>query len=426
MAKLIPALLVTAALVASLPVMSPAWADPTPIRIGVNFERTGSISSYGQHALVSAQIAAEEINKAGGINGAPIELVIEDNKSSPEQSVIATRNLADKNVFAMLGPVTTTVVRTAFPATNRAEMPAISPGSGAPGIGAQNRPWGFRDAAIDQIIIGDVVALIHKTYPNAKKVVIALDPKDPYQVFLTKNVAPPLLVQNGMTVVNAGALIEIPVDVTDFSVFVTRIKALEPDVILAGVAHEALAGLLKEANRQQLMVPLFAGLGSITDAVADAAKGIHIFAGQPFDPHSDDPKVVEFVKAFKARSERDLPGQYSNPIYADAGAYEALYMFAAAMKAGSITPATPVKEARTRIRDYLTGLKDFPGLADLGRSQRHARAVGLIEHPVWQLPAQSGALDRVDARQVLAAPMWGDLQRLTRQRVPPTGDRRVT
>jgi len=364
MAKLIPSSLLAAIMMACLPTAPAVRAQPAPLRIGVNFERTGSISSYGQHALISAQIAVEEINKAGGVNGAPIELVIEDNKSSPEQSVIATRNLADKNVFAMLGPVTTTVVRTAFPATNRAEMPAISPGSGAPGIGAQNRPWGFRNAAIDQIIIGDVVGLIHKTYPDAKKVVIALDPKDPYQTFLSKNVAPPLLTQNGLVVVNQGALIEIPVDVTDFSVFVTRIKALEPDVILAGIAHEALAGFLKEANRQKLTVPMFSGLGSITDAVSDAAKDIHIFAGQPFDPHSADPKVVEYVGAFKARSERDLPGQYSNPIYADAGAYEGIYMFAAAMRESGITPATPVKEARTKIRDYLTNLKGFPGLGN--------------------------------------------------------------
>jgi len=155
-----------------------------------------------------------------------------------------------------------------------------------------------------------------------------------------------------MAVANQGALIEIPVDVTDFSVFVTRIKALEPDVILAGIAHEALAGFLKEANRQKLTVPVFAGLGSITDGVADAAKEVHVFAGQPFDPHSEDPKVVEYVRAFKARSERDLPGQYSNPIYADAGAYEGMYMVAAAMKEGGITAATPVKEARIIIRDY--------------------------------------------------------------------------
>ena len=360
MIKLAASLLCATILAAGIP----ARADPPPLRIGVNFERTGSISSYGQHALISAQIAVDEINKAGGVNGFPIALVIEDNKSSPEQSVIATRNLADADVFAMLGPVTTTVVRTAFPATNRAEMPAISPGSGAPGLGAQNRPWGFRDAAIDQLIIGDVVHRIHQAYPNAKRVVFALDPKDPYEVFLTRNVAPAALAENGMVVANKDALVEIPVDATDFSVFVTRIKALEPDVVLAGIAHEALAGFLKEANRQQLTVPVFAGLGSITDAVADAAQGIHVFAGQPFDPASDDPKVVAYVKAFKAQSEKELPGQYSNPIYADAGAYEGVYMFAAAMQAGKVEPSTPVREARTRIRDYLTGLKGFPGLGN--------------------------------------------------------------
>jgi len=53
-----------------------------------------------------------------------------------------------------------------------------------------------------------------------------------------------------------------------------------------------------------------------------------------------------------------------NPIYADAGAYEGVYMFAAAIKAGKIDAATPVPEARTRIRDYLATLKDFPGLGN--------------------------------------------------------------
>lgn len=361
--KPLPALL-AAAMLAAAPCSLPAWADTTPLRIGVNFELTGSISSYGQHALVSAQTAVDEINRGGGVNGAPIVLVIEDNKSSPEQAVIATRTLADKGVLAMLGPVTTTVVRTAFPATNRAEMPAISPGSGAPGLGAQNRPWGFRDAALDQIIIGDVVARIRKTYPTAKTVVAAYDPKDPYESFLIRSVAPAALAQNGMTIANKDAPIEMPVDVTDFSVFVTRIKALQPDVVLAGVAHEALAGFLREANRQKLDVPVFAGLGSITDAVAAAAKDIHVFAGQPFDPSSSDPKVVAYVKAFSAQSEKQLPGQYSNPIYADAGAYEGIYMFAAAMQAGKVDAAMPVKQARTSIRDHLATLKDFPGLGN--------------------------------------------------------------
>ena len=109
---------------------------------------------------------------------------------------------------------------------------------------------------------------------------------------------------------------------------------------------------------------MFGGLGSITDAVSDAAQTIHVFAGQPFDPSSDEPKVVAYVKEFRSRSEKQLPGQYSNPIYADAGAYEGVYMFADAMKIAGITETTPVKEARAKIKDHLTGLKDFPGLGN--------------------------------------------------------------
>ena len=341
-----------------------AMAQTPPIRIGANFERTGSIASYGQHALISAQLAVEEINKAGGVNGAPIELVIEDNRSSPEQGVIATRNLADKGVVAMLGPVTTSIVRTAFPATNRAEMPAISPGSGAPGLGAQNRPWGFRNAAIDQLIIDDLVVRMKQAYPNARNVVAVIDPKDPYQSFLVKNVSPPALEKNGMAVVNKDALIEIPVTVTDFSVFVTRIKALNPDVVLLGIQHESAAGFLREANRQKLAVPMFAGLGSITEAVADAAREIPLFSGQPFDSTASDPRVQAYVKEFKARSEKELPGQYSTPIYADAGAYEAVYILADAIRTGKIDGKTPVKEARVKIRDYLTTLQGFKGLGN--------------------------------------------------------------
>ena len=339
-------------------------AQTTPIRIGLNVERTGPIASYGQHAAISAQLAVDEINKAGGVNGSPLELVVEDNRSSPEQSVIATRNLADKGVVAMLGPVTTTVARTAFPATNRAQMPAISPGSGVPGLAAQNRPWAFRNSALDQFIIEELVRRLKQNHPTAKNVVAVVDPKDPYQNFLVKNVAPAALEKNGMTVVNANALIEIPVDVTDFSVFVTRVKALNPDVVLLGIAHEAAPAFLRESHRQKMKAPMFAGLGSITEGVSEAAKDIEVYSGQPFDSSANDPQVQAYVKEFRARSEKQLPGQYSTPIYADAGAYESVYLFAEAIRAGKIDPKTPVAEARTKIRDYLAGVKSFKGLGN--------------------------------------------------------------
>lgn len=342
----------------------PAAAQPAPTRIGLNVERTGPIASYGLHAAISAQLAVDEINKAGGVNGAMLELVTEDNRSSPEQAVIATRNLASKGVVAMLGPVTTTVARTAFPAANRAELPTISPGSGLPGLTAQNRPWTFRDSALDALIIDDLIHQLKQNYPNAKTVVAMVDPKDPYSNFMIKTVAPPILAKDGLTLVNAGALIEVPSDITDFSVFVTRVKALNPDIVYVGLLHEAVPAFLKEAHRQHLEVPMFAGLGTITDGVAQASQGIDLYAGQPFDPGSDDPKVQAFVKEFRARSEKELPGQYSNPIYADAGAYEGIYLFADAIRAGHIDATTDVAKARTEIRDYLAKVRDFKGLGN--------------------------------------------------------------
>ncbi|MET0542905.1 MAG: ABC transporter substrate-binding protein [Variovorax sp.] len=341
-----------------------AQAQPAPTRIGLNVERTGPIASYGLHAAISAQLAVDEINKAGGVNGAPLELVVEDNRSSPEQAVIATRNLADKGVVAMLGPVTTTVARTAFPAANRAQLPTISPGSGLPGLTAQNRPWTFRNSALDMLIIDELIRRLKQDHPGVKNVVAVLDPKDPYANFLIKNVAPPILEKNGLTIVNAGALIEVPSDVTDFSVFITRVKALNPDVVFVGLLHEAVPAFLKEAHRQRLKVPMFAGLGTITEGVSEAAKDIEVYSGQPFDSGADDPKVQAYVKEFRARSEKQLPGQYSTPIYADAGAYESVYLFADAIRAGKIDAKTDVAEARTRIRDYLAKVKDFKGLGN--------------------------------------------------------------
>ncbi|OQZ07395.1 MAG: hypothetical protein B6D36_00100 [Planctomycetes bacterium UTPLA1] len=341
----------------------PAHAQPT-LKIGVNLERTGSGASYGVHMLLAAQIALEEINAGQGVNGHKLELVIEDNRSSPEQAVIATRNLDSAGVFAMLGPIQSSQCRTAFPAANRAGLVAISTGSGAPGLTAKNRPWTFRNAAIDQIIIDEVVAHLRKRYPQAKNVVAVVDPKDAYNSFLVKTVAPPALEKSGFTYVNKDSLIEIPNDVSDFSVFVTRLKGMNPDIVLSGLLFEQGQGLLREANRQKLNVPIFAGLGYLTETVAKAAGDIDLWAGQPFDPGADDPKVRQFVQTFKARAEKEMPGQYSTPTYIDAGAYEMMYILADALREAKATPDSLPKEVREKIRAYLAGLKSYSGLGN--------------------------------------------------------------
>ena len=353
-----------ASLVASLAAVLPAQAQQT-IKIGVNVERTGGASSYGVHMLTAAQIALDEVNGAGGVNGAKIELVTEDNRSSPEQAVIVTRNLDRAGVAAMLGPIQTSQCRTAFPAANRAGLGSVSPGSAAPGLTAQNRPWTFRIAAIDSLIIDEVVSHLRKANPNAKTVAIAVDTRDAYNQFLVKTVAPAIVEKNGMNFLNKDQPVEMAPDATDFSVFVTKIKAMNPDVVLLGAGFEPAHAFLREANRQKLTVPMFAGQGYITASIAAAANDLQLWSGQPFDPDANDPKVQKFSAEFKARVEKELPGQYTSPTYIDASAYESIHVLADALRAGKVMPSTDPKQARELVRNYLATLKGYPGLGNI-------------------------------------------------------------
>lgn len=356
-------LVLIAAAAAAMAISAQAAAQDT-VKVGVNVERTGVGSSYGLHMLIAAQIAVDEVNREGGINGARMELVTEDNRSSPEQAVIVTRNLEAKGVAAMLGPIQTTQCRTAFPAANRAMLPTISPGSSAPGLSAQNRPWTFRISAIDSVVVGSVVDRLRKANPNARTVAIVVDPRDAYSQFLVNTVAPPILEKAGFTILNKDAHVDVPADSTDFSVFVTKVKAMNPDVVLMHMNLEPGAGYLREANRQKLTAPMFSGQGFITSGISNAAGDLQMWAGQPFDPDSTDPHVRKFVTEFKSRVEKELPGQYSAPTYIDASGYESIRVLADGLRAAKATPKSDPKQVRDSLRTYLTNLNGYAGLGN--------------------------------------------------------------
>ena len=77
-----------------------------PLKIGMVATLTGPAAEYGRNETQGAKLAAEEVNKAGGVLGRPIELVIEDNQSTNPGSVLAFSKLAgDKDIPGFIGPV---------------------------------------------------------------------------------------------------------------------------------------------------------------------------------------------------------------------------------------------------------------------------------------------------------------------------------
>ena len=91
-----------------------------PLKIGMVALLTGPEPETGRYEIQSAKLAAEEVNKAGGVLGRPIELVIEDDQSTNPGVVLAFSKLAgDKDIPAFIGPVRSTQVHAIAPDIQR-------------------------------------------------------------------------------------------------------------------------------------------------------------------------------------------------------------------------------------------------------------------------------------------------------------------
>jgi branched-chain amino acid transport system substrate-binding protein len=114
-------------------------ACPAEIVIGVIAPVTGSKSEQGQQFTEGAQVAVDEINGAGGVNGSTLRLEILDDQGQPNEAVAAAQKLAsDSNVFAVIGPSSTASSSAAIPVLERAQIIAISPSASTPSLVTDN------------------------------------------------------------------------------------------------------------------------------------------------------------------------------------------------------------------------------------------------------------------------------------------------
>ncbi|MCX8027443.1 MAG: ABC transporter substrate-binding protein, partial [Thermodesulfovibrionales bacterium] len=122
-----------------------------PYKIGAIFSITGTASFLGEPEKNAVIMLKEQINKAGGINGVPVEVIIEDSKSDEAQAVMAVKKLLEKDkVLAIIGPSTTGESMAVIPIVTQAKTPLISCAAGA-GITqpVNERYWIFKTPQYD-------------------------------------------------------------------------------------------------------------------------------------------------------------------------------------------------------------------------------------------------------------------------------------
>ncbi len=104
-----------------------ACSPPEPVRIGFLGGLSGYVADLGEAGRNGAQIAIEETNRAGGIGGRQVELIVRDDGQQPEKAIAAVNELVAARVEAIVGPMTSAMAEVVLPLAERAGVVLVSP-----------------------------------------------------------------------------------------------------------------------------------------------------------------------------------------------------------------------------------------------------------------------------------------------------------
>lgn len=326
------------------------------IKIGALIPLTGFVSGFGQQQQIAIQQAAEEINKSGGILGKKLNIVVYDEESKGEKSILGFRKLVTQDqVLAVIGPFLSTSCEVTFPLANRHKTVSISASAGKAGLAENNRPFAFVNFTTDQETMPSAIKHWQKQH-NIKTVAIVTDIKDALNKATGTIVMPKLLADTGITVIGTS---EFVTGEMDFSAHVSKFKGLNPDGIVISCTIADAAGFVKESRKQGLKTPFIGGVAiqatKFLELAGPDANGT--VTGASFYVDSADAMVRNFVKEYRKRyGDRD-------PIPQAAAMYETVYMLKHVIEKTGVTNKSSELEAdREKIQKSLAGLKDFKGV----------------------------------------------------------------
>ena len=328
------------------------------IKIGFACGMTGSCRDWCKNNLLAAKMAIEEVNNTGGVQGVPIKLVVQDTASNPAEAANVVRKLAtDDKVLVVQGPFYSSEVEVAFPVANELKIPAISQASSKPGVGAANRPYGFRNCPDEATAARPAVKKFIEKY-NIKSIAIVHDVKDAVSRALGTMVFPPLFKEAGVEIVNEGKYITFQHGDFDMRGQVTKLKGYKFDAIVLGALYDDCATFLKEARRQGITQPLMSGVTIVSEyLIKQGGKAVEgTLAPTTFWPQMSG-VVQRFVRDFHKRS----GGVY--PCVQDAHVYDNIYLLSHIIETMGVTnkPEDLAKD-REKIMKGLTKTKAFPGV----------------------------------------------------------------
>ncbi|HYM31211.1 MAG TPA: ABC transporter substrate-binding protein [Candidatus Cybelea sp.] len=336
---------------AALTVISGA-AIAQDIKIGIPTPVTGPVAFLGQHVKWGAELAVEEINGQGGVNGRKIAAMVQDSVCRPADSVAAAEKLlSEDKVDVLFGDICSGATLALMPIAERAGKPMIVAVSTHPDItqkaGVGGNKWVFRTVPDDILMSGVIADRLLKQ--GAKTIAFVAEDTD-YGRGGVKFVTDKL--GGKVQVISADYLKNSE---TDFLPVLTRLRSAKPDAIGIFMLDQQVSNFMKQYVQFGMTVPLVARPPLVSGLVADllaTGKFNGSWTVYPYYDGYDGAKNVAFVDAFKAHFKQ-------GPHYVAYSTYEAIKMAADAVKrAGSTDPAALQKAlAATNYQGILGPIK---------------------------------------------------------------------
>jgi branched-chain amino acid transport system substrate-binding protein len=333
------------------------------LRLGAIVPSSGPFAEWGRTNTAALKMLEEDVNAAGGVNGAKLKIVIYDDAAQPAQAANALRKLAgDDKVLAVAGPLTSSACEVTFPVANQLKISVMSQASSKPGVSALNRPWAFRNT-IDEAVLAKTTVPFYKDAFKIKSVGIIYDAKDAVSTSIATRIFPGVMEANGVAVSNKEKPLSFNTGELDVSAQVTALKALNVDGVVIGADYSQAVTVIREMKRQGFAKPIIGGTPLISSAILKAAPEIPIIAPATFYAGMKGDRVEAFAGKLTPilRKTSGLPPEIEPSMY-DANITEIIQMYIeAAKKSGAGLKAETVEADREKIRDYVTGIKDFNG-----------------------------------------------------------------
>ncbi len=311
-------------------------------KIGFTAALTGGAAAYGKSEEEGVRLAVEEINKKGDF---PIDLLVEDTKAVPADSMNATKKLIQEKVSMIIGPMTSNEAKAAGPIIQNAKVPSLEISVTAENI-TDIGDCIFRNSVPESKNIPQTVKKTHKLL--GYKTAAILYAHDNEQHVTAQKYFQKTMEEEGVKVIDVETFGSKD---SEYSAQLTNIQHKAPDVIVVCSYYQEGSRILKKMREMGMDQPVLGDNGFVSPELGKMAGAAadNVYVSSMWSADRKDEKVQKFVENYTKAYGR-APDQFA------ASAYDGVYMAMDAMqRAGTTTD-------HKKIRDALAQMKDFKGV----------------------------------------------------------------